>query len=144
MHILLMILGPVLAAREEKSTVYARKRSQKALHLLFYAVFKFHNEIELYDMFTLHSWLAITSISAFCLQRSQQKQDFKPWHEFVGMVIFLLGICTAEIGLAQVSYFLGRGQEALIVNFTLSKANLVIIALNSISVANALNAVYAF
>lgn len=61
-------------------TVNARKRYQKAVHLLFhfialvisvlgtYAVFKFHNEIGLYDMFTLHSWLGIITICAFGLQ----------------------------------------------------------------------------
>jgi cytochrome b-561 len=43
-----------------------------------------------------------------------------PWHKFIGIVIFLLAVGTAETGLIQYSDFLYlfRNQEALIVNFT--------------------------
>ena len=43
-----------------------------------------------------------------------------PWHWFVGMVIFLMAILTAETGLVWRFYDLElqRSQEALIVNFT--------------------------
>ena len=43
-----------------------------------------------------------------------------PWHRFIGMVIFLLAVGTAEMGLVEYFQFLGlfRNQEALIVNFT--------------------------
>ncbi|KAL0005133.1 hypothetical protein SO802_012694 [Lithocarpus litseifolius] len=43
-----------------------------------------------------------------------------PWHGFVGMVIFLLAICTAETGFVEIfiSLALERNQEALVRNFT--------------------------
>ncbi|KAF3432065.1 hypothetical protein FNV43_RR26804 [Rhamnella rubrinervis] len=82
-------------------------------------------------MFSLHSWLGIITICALGLQwllgfftywfpgaEKSTKATLKPWHTFAGMVTFLMGICTAEIGLAWISYYLDRSQEALIVNFT--------------------------
>ncbi|KAH7516218.1 hypothetical protein FEM48_Zijuj10G0112000 [Ziziphus jujuba var. spinosa] len=125
--------------RREK--LYARKRSQKAVHLLFYfialvvgvlgtyAVFKFHNEIGLYDitlcrlksLSSFSQWLFSFFTYQFPSAEKSTKARLKPWHKFVGRVIFLLGICTVEIGLAQVGYFLTRSQEALSVNFTICK-----------------------
>lgn len=61
-------------------TVKARRRSQKIVRLTFhfiglvfgilgiYAIFKFYNEIGLWNMFTLHSWLGIITICSFGLQ----------------------------------------------------------------------------
>ncbi|GMN38362.1 hypothetical protein TIFTF001_007589 [Ficus carica] len=48
------------------------------------------------------------------------KSTLLPWHIYAGMVIFVLAVCSTEIGLAQafISLGLGRTQEALIVNFT--------------------------
>lgn len=48
------------------------------------------------------------------------RATFLPWHRFIGMVIFLLAVVTAETGLVQYFQYLGlfRNREALIVNFT--------------------------
>lgn len=121
--------------------VHGRKRSQKAVHLLLhfvalvvgvlgtYVIFKFHNEIGHWDMFSLDSWPGIIHLCTspqwllgfftywFPDAEKSTKATLEPWHTFAGMVIFLMGICTAEIGLARIAYYLGRSREALIVNF---------------------------
>lgn len=61
-------------------TVRARRNIQKIFHLILhfialaagivgiYAVFKYHHESGLPDVYTLHSWLGISTISLFGLQ----------------------------------------------------------------------------
>ncbi|KAF5750075.1 putative cytochrome B561 [Tripterygium wilfordii] len=126
-------------------SVLATRKIQKIVHLVLhllalvagvlgvYAVFKFHHEIRAPDMYTLHSWLGISTIALFGLQwllgffsfvfpgaQSFRRAGYLPWHIFGGMVIFFMAILTAETGLVQRFIFLGlrRSQEALIVNFT--------------------------
>ncbi|EXC05045.1 putative transmembrane ascorbate ferrireductase 3 [Morus notabilis] len=123
LYALFMVLGPVLAAGE--GLVFGI--------LGIYVIFKFHNEIGLWNMFTLHSWLGIITICSFGLQwllglftslfpgaEKTAKATLMPWHIYAGMVIFVLAVCSTEMGLAQAFIFLGlgRSQEALIVNFT--------------------------
>lgn len=61
-------------------TIPAKPEVQKTIHLILhlialllgilgvYAVFKFHNESHIPNLYTLHSWLGITTISLFGLQ----------------------------------------------------------------------------
>ncbi|KAJ9554041.1 hypothetical protein OSB04_018086 [Centaurea solstitialis] len=61
-------------------TIPAKRQAQKATHLILhlialvagiigvYAVFKFHNEIYLPNMYTLHSWIGLSTICLFGLQ----------------------------------------------------------------------------
>ncbi|KAK6153264.1 hypothetical protein DH2020_012903 [Rehmannia glutinosa] len=147
LHPLLMVLGLVLISGEAimtYKTVPATRKRQKLFHLLLhmialvagiigiYAVFKFHYELGIPDMYSLHSWLGMSTICLFGLQwvlsffsfwypRAQQstRARIAPWHAVFGMVIFFMAILSAETGLMEKFIFLGlrRSQEALIVNF---------------------------
>ncbi|KAM7484733.1 hypothetical protein LguiA_000742 [Lonicera macranthoides] len=147
-HPLLMVIGFLLVLGEAcmvYKSVPARRDTQKATHLVLhliallagivgiYAVFKFHHELGIPDMYTLHSWLGMSTICLFGLQwvlaflsftfpggSSFTRARLTPWHVFFGMVIFFMAVLTAETGLVERFLFLGlrRTQEALIVNFT--------------------------
>ncbi|KAL2347820.1 hypothetical protein Fmac_001820 [Flemingia macrophylla] len=148
LHPLLMVIGFILVGGEAimaYKSVPGKKRSLKVVHLVLHlialvagvlgivAVFLYKNKVGLPDMYTLHSWLGM---SAICLFGSQYILGFfayffpgaekstrgrlLPWHRFMGMVIFLLAVATAETGLVQYFEAVGlfRSQEALILNFT--------------------------
>lgn len=67
-------------------------------------------------VFVLFQWLFGFVAYIFPGSEMSTRASFKPWHTFFGMVIFLLAVCTAEIGL---NYFiLGNNQQGLLVNFT--------------------------
>ncbi|KAG8377321.1 hypothetical protein BUALT_Bualt08G0021100 [Buddleja alternifolia] len=147
-HPLLMLLGFVLISGEATmtyKTVPSIRKRQKLFHLLLhlialiagiigiYAVFKFHNELRIPNMYSLHSWLGMSTICLFGLQwlfsffsfwypRAQPsaRARLAPWHAVLGMVIFFMAILSAETGLVEKFIFLGlrTSQEALIVNFT--------------------------
>ncbi|KAH1097900.1 hypothetical protein J1N35_014821 [Gossypium stocksii] len=149
LHPLLMVIGFILMAGEAimayKSTPSRRDiQVQKAVHLTLQTIalgcgifgivviFKFHDETNMPDMVTLHSWLGMIAICLFGLQyllgffsyvfpgaESYSRAAYLPWHTFGGLLILFLAICTAEMGLLQkfLSLFLTRSQEALIVNF---------------------------
>ncbi|GJW50377.1 probable ascorbate-specific transmembrane electron transporter 1 [Tanacetum coccineum] len=84
LHPLLMTLGFLLFSGEAiivyKVIPDAKRKAQKAVHLIFhfialvagivgvYAVFKFHNEAKLPHMYTLHSWIGLSTISLFGFQ----------------------------------------------------------------------------
>uniref|UniRef100_A0A5B7A339 Putative ascorbate-specific transmembrane electron transporter 1 n=1 Tax=Davidia involucrata TaxID=16924 RepID=A0A5B7A339_DAVIN len=83
-HPLLMIIGFILIEGEAimayKTAPGMSRKVQKLFHLIMhlvallagivgiYAVFKFHHELEIPDMYTLHSWLGMSTISLFGLQ----------------------------------------------------------------------------
>ncbi|KAL8105791.1 putative ascorbate-specific transmembrane electron transporter 1 [Apium graveolens] len=148
LHPLLMAIGFVLVAGEaimSFKTVAAERETQKIVHLILhtialtcgiigiYAVFKFHNEISIPHMYTLHSWIGMSTFCLFGLQflfaffsfvfpgaDSGTRSRMAPYHVFFGIVIFLMAIISAETGLTERFIFIGlrRGQEALIMNFT--------------------------
>ncbi|KAJ0546861.1 putative ascorbate ferrireductase (transmembrane) [Helianthus annuus] len=83
LHPLLMILGFLLFSGEAivvYKAIPANRKAQKIVHLILhfialasgilgvYAVFKFHNEVHLPNMYTLHSWIGLSTISLFGLQ----------------------------------------------------------------------------
>ncbi|XP_020239879.1 probable ascorbate-specific transmembrane electron transporter 1 [Cajanus cajan] len=148
LHPLLMVIGFILVGGEAimaYKSVPGKRRSVKVVHLLLHfialvagilgivAVFISKNKAGLPDMYTLHSWLGMSAICLFGLQyilgffafffpgaEKSTRTSLLPWHKFMGMVIFLLAVSTAEMGLVQ--YFqdfgLFRSQEALILNST--------------------------
>jgi len=104
----------------------AKKEVQKTVHLVLlgsgiilgaigiYAVFKYHNESNIKNMYSLHSWLGIGTISLFGLQwisallafvfpgASQQRRDaIYPWHVFLGVFLYSMLIGTAELGILE-------------------------------------------
>ncbi|KAK8627609.1 hypothetical protein V6N13_135217 [Hibiscus sabdariffa] len=149
LHPFLMVVGFILMAGEGIMAYKAipdrrDMKVQRSVHLTLQTIalgcgifgivviFKFQNEANIPDMYTLHSWLGMSAVCLFGLQyllgffsyvfpgaESYARAAYRPWHTFGGMVIFLLAIGTAEMGLLQKFLFLGllREQEALIVNF---------------------------
>lgn len=148
LHPFFMVLGFVLISGQAimaYKTIPATKRTQKLIHMTLnfiallaaivglYAVFQFHHDLGIPDVYTLHSWFGITTVSLFFLQwlfalftfglrtrDSTTRANFAPWHVLFGMVIFFMAILSAVTGLVEKFIFtdLRRGQEALIVNFT--------------------------
>ncbi|XP_061366856.1 probable ascorbate-specific transmembrane electron transporter 1 [Gastrolobium bilobum] len=148
LHPLLMVIGFILVGGEAimaYKSIPGKRSSAKVVHLLLHliamaagisgivAVFKFKKEAGLPNMYTLHSWLGISAICLFGLQyilaffayffpgaEMSARAMILPWHRFIGMVIFLLAVGTAESGLVEYFNSIGlfRNQEALIVNFT--------------------------
>ncbi|XP_024987890.1 probable ascorbate-specific transmembrane electron transporter 1 [Cynara cardunculus var. scolymus] len=147
LHPLLMVLGFIVFSGEAMITyksIPASRQALKLIHLMLhlialasgilgvYAVFKFHNELHIPHMYTLHSWIGLSTICLFGFQllfgffsflfpgaESATRARIAPWHVFFGVVIFFMAIVSAETGLTEKFYFqrLKRGQEALIVNF---------------------------
>ncbi|KAG9457337.1 hypothetical protein H6P81_001845 [Aristolochia fimbriata] len=147
-HPFLMYLGFIFLAGEAMiayKMVKAERKIQKMVHMLLhlialvlgivgvYAAFKFHDESQIPDMYSLHSWLGLVTIVLFGLQwlfgfvafwypraASGTRDRVAPWHIFLGVLIFLTAICTAETGLVQKSAFLqlSQGPEARLLNFT--------------------------
>ncbi|RVW34582.1 putative ascorbate-specific transmembrane electron transporter 1 [Vitis vinifera] len=148
LHPFLMIVGFIMIAGEaimSYKTVPGTKRTQKLVHLILhfialgagifgvYIAFRYHDKESIPDMYTLHSWLGLSTICLFGLQwvfaffsfwfpgaEMPTRGRLMPWHWFAGMVIFLMAILTAETGLVQrfKDLELKPGQEALVVNFT--------------------------
>ncbi|XP_058182767.1 probable ascorbate-specific transmembrane electron transporter 1 [Rhododendron vialii] len=148
-HPLLMVIGFILISGEGimmHKIVPASKDTRKLLHLTWLfialvaaivgicAVFKFHNELDIPNMYTLHSWIGMSTICLCGIQwtvgffsffwpgaEQETRARLIPWHAVFGMVIFLMAILTAETGLIEKFTFLkltADSQEALIVNFT--------------------------
>ncbi|KAF5196213.1 Cytochrome b561 [Thalictrum thalictroides] len=147
-HPVLMVIGFILVGGEAimaYKTIPSKKKEPKLVHLILnliallvgiigiYAVFKYHNELGIPDMYTLHSWFGMITICLYGLQwllgffsfffpgaTMSSRGRLVPWHWFLGMVIFVMAISTAEMGLVEKFTFLGlqHGQEALIINFT--------------------------
>ncbi|XP_068658493.1 probable transmembrane ascorbate ferrireductase 3 [Aristolochia californica] len=147
-HPFLMFLGFIFIAGEAMMAykmVRAERKIQKLVHMLLhlialvlgivgvYAAFKFHDESQIPDMYSLHSWLGLITIILFGLQwligfvtfwyptaAQGTRERVAPWHVFLGVLIFLMAVCSAETGLVEKSAFLqlSQGPEARVINFT--------------------------
>ncbi|KAJ7518776.1 hypothetical protein O6H91_20G008300 [Diphasiastrum complanatum] len=100
------------------------------------AVFKFHNENGIDNLYSLHSWLGLTTVILFALQwligfvtfwypgaTENTRSALKPWHIFFGLLTYGLTIAMAESGtqekltFLQITSVIGRySSEALIAN----------------------------
>jgi cytochrome b-561 len=148
LHPFFMVIGFLLIVGQGimvYNTIPADRQRQKATHMTLnltallagivglYAVFKFHHDLGIPNMYSLHSWLGMSTIclsilqflfgfSAFMLPRGDKSNRgrYAPWHILFGLVIFFLAIITAMAGLTERFFFLNlrRSQEALVVNFT--------------------------
>ncbi|RWR75101.1 putative ascorbate-specific transmembrane electron transporter 1 [Cinnamomum micranthum f. kanehirae] len=146
-HPVLMVIGFIFVAGEAimaYKTIPGSRKARRAVHMALhlvallvgilgvYTIFKFHREVGIPDMYSLHSWLGMGTICLFGLQwllgffsfwfpgaETSARVKYMPWHIFFGMAIFLMAICTAETGLVQEFIFLRlvHGREALVVNF---------------------------
>ncbi|KAK6921558.1 Cytochrome b561/ferric reductase transmembrane, partial [Dillenia turbinata] len=148
LHVFFMAIGFILFTGEAimaYKSVHGDMKAQKLVHLVLHlialacgilgitAVFKFHSEMGYAHMYTLHSWLGMGTICLFGLQwlfgffsfffpgtEGPVRARLAPWHAFMGITIFLIGIAAALAGISQKFIFLGlkREEEAYIVNFT--------------------------
>uniref|UniRef100_A0A0E0QVR9 Cytochrome b561 domain-containing protein n=1 Tax=Oryza rufipogon TaxID=4529 RepID=A0A0E0QVR9_ORYRU len=146
-HPLFMVIGLVICTGEAIMAyriMLGSREVKKAVHLLLhlvalafaavglYAAFKFHHDLRAPDIRSLHAWLGITTAALYALQWlvgfvyfvfpgavMTMRADYAPWHILLGIVIFLMAICTAETGLARFIFpFHGYPSEAFVVNFT--------------------------
>ncbi|XP_028783256.1 probable ascorbate-specific transmembrane electron transporter 1 [Neltuma alba] len=143
-HTLLMMIGFVLVGGEAiivHKALEAKRRSLKVAHMLLHlialasgilgVITVYKEEVHLhYHIYTLHSWFGMIAICSFVLvgvlhiffpgAEMSRRASMKPWHRLMGMVIFLLAVCTAETGLVQRFQYLklGRSQEGLVLNFS--------------------------
>ncbi|CAO2205418.1 unnamed protein product [Urochloa humidicola] len=151
-----MVLGPIVLGGEAilsyRSLLLvpraARKKAHMALHaaglaaggLGVYAVFKFHVESGIPNLYSLHSWVGIAAISLYAAQwaagflafffpgasPAARRRALLPWHAAAGVLVFALAVATAQMGFLEKLTFLQGpplrlpkyGAEAMLVNFT--------------------------
>lgn len=124
-----------------------RKKAHLALHAVglavgilgVYAVFKFHVESGIPNLYTLHSWIGIATVSLYAIQwlagflafffpgaAPATRRSAVPWHAVLGLLVFSLAVGNAQLGFLEKLTFLQGpplmvekyGAEALLVNFT--------------------------
>ncbi|XP_048544299.1 probable ascorbate-specific transmembrane electron transporter 2 [Triticum urartu] len=146
---LVVIAGEaILAYRTFPASVSrdARKKAHLALHAAglavgfvgVYAVFKFHAEAAIPNLYSLHAWVGIATITLYALQwlagflafffpgaAPETRRSAVPWHAVLGLLVFALAVGNAQLGFLEKLTFLqsarlvGKyGAEALLVNFT--------------------------
>nr|GMD70037.1 probable transmembrane ascorbate ferrireductase 3 [Ipomoea batatas] len=133
-HPFLMYFGFIFFAGQAMmayKTVMAARDVQKFTHMLFHviaiclgivgihAVFKFHDKENIGNMYSLHSWIGIATISLYILQwviglvvflfpyaSQEARLRLAPWHITGGRALLYMAICAAETGLMQKATFL--------------------------------------
>ncbi|KAF5201171.1 Cytochrome b561 [Thalictrum thalictroides] len=151
-HPVLMLIGFIILGGEAIISYKAlpwRKDVKKQIHLVLhaialilgivgiYAAFKFHNESNIANLYSLHSWIGLGTIVLYGIQwlfgfvvfffpggSSAIRSDSLPWHVLFGMFVYVLAVCTALLGFLEKLTFLESsgllkyGPEAFLVNFT--------------------------
>ncbi|KAJ6672072.1 CYTOCHROME B561-RELATED [Salix viminalis] len=147
-----MLIGLIIIGGEaimSYKSLPLKKEVKKTVHLVLHAVavilgsvgiaaaFKNHNESNIPNLYSLHSWLGISIISLYGIQwiygftvffsrgRSTAiRSKSLPWHVLFGILLYILAVGNAALGFLEKLTFLQssgiarRGPEALLVNFT--------------------------
>ncbi|KAJ7942830.1 Transmembrane ascorbate ferrireductase 1 [Quillaja saponaria] len=146
-HPLLMFLGLVFLSGQAMmafKTIPARRETQKFIHMILNlssiclaiiglcAVFKYHDMLNIEDVYSLHSWIGI---GTFCLIGLQWLFGFYafmfpkaapgtrarmlPWHINGGRALLYMTVCAALTGLMEKATFLNlkTHREARLINF---------------------------
>ncbi|XP_075033466.1 transmembrane ascorbate-dependent reductase CYB561 [Mixophyes fleayi] len=129
-HPICMVLGMVFLCGDallvyrvfRHESKKATKILHGALHMLaliisvvgIIAVFQFHKKKDIPDMYSLHSWLGITTFTLYILQwicgfvmffvpgiAFAYKSRFKPLHVFLGLSLLVSTIATCLLGLTE-------------------------------------------
>ncbi|KAL6963500.1 hypothetical protein U1Q18_004525 [Sarracenia purpurea var. burkii] len=126
-----------------------KKEVKKLIHLILhsialilaivaiYAAFKYHNESNIANLYSLHSWLGIGIISLYGIQwiygflvffypggTTAIRSESLPWHVLFGLFVYVLAVGNAALGFLEKLTFLESsglakyGPEAFLVNFT--------------------------
>ncbi|XP_047329414.1 transmembrane ascorbate ferrireductase 1-like [Impatiens glandulifera] len=151
-HPVLMLIGLIILGGEAIMSYRAlalKKETKKLIHLLLhgialmlgiigiYAAFKYHNESNIANLYSSHSWFGLVVIILYGLQwiygfvvffypgaATGIKAESLPWHMLVGSFVFLLAVSTAALGFLEKLTFLENsglakfGPEAFLINFT--------------------------
>ncbi|XP_020597228.1 probable ascorbate-specific transmembrane electron transporter 1 [Phalaenopsis equestris] len=127
-------------------TVPGRRRVRKMVHMLLNLLGLVLGVLGLYAIFTvikkdgtspdlhsLHSWVGFGTMCLYAIQfllgftfflfpgaTMPMRANMRPWHFFLGLVIFMLAIISSATGIIRRFWFLRlqRGSEALVLNFT--------------------------
>ncbi|PNX75154.1 putative transmembrane ascorbate ferrireductase 3-like protein, partial [Trifolium pratense] len=133
-HPLMMFLGFIFLVGEAImafQTVPGERPKGKFVHMTLHliaivlgivglcAVFKFHNMGNIADVYSLHSWIGISTFCLFGLQwliglitfmfpgaQAQTRARMLPWHRASGRVLLFMAICAAETGLMEKAGFI--------------------------------------
>lgn len=150
-HPFLMFFGFIFFAGEAMmayKTVMAEHNVQKYFHAFFHlvalcsgifgicAVFRYHDREAIEDMYSLHSWIGLTTIILYGLQwlfglatflfpsaSPESRVRMVPWHMSGGRALLYMSICAALTGLMEKSTFLNlknllSQRELRLINFT--------------------------
>ncbi|KAK2973096.1 hypothetical protein RJ640_023026 [Escallonia rubra] len=151
-HPVLMLIGLIIIGGEaiiSYKTLSLRKEVKKLIHLVLHAValilgiigiytaFKYHNESNIVNLYSLHSWLGIGIIILYGIQwiygfliffypggTTTIRSESLPWHVVFGLFVYLLAVGNAALGYLEKLTFLENsglakyGSEAFLVNFT--------------------------
>eukprot|EP00246_Nothoceros_aenigmaticus_P005070 TRINITY_DN168_c0_g1_i1.p1 TRINITY_DN168_c0_g1~~TRINITY_DN168_c0_g1_i1.p1 ORF type:complete len:235 (+),score=29.47 TRINITY_DN168_c0_g1_i1:58-762(+) len=130
-----LMIGGFLFVSSEAILIYktlgGSKQYRKAWHLGLqlaaavlgfigiWAAFKYHNESSIDNLYSLHSWLGLTTAILFGLQwlsgfvtfwypglSPQTRKQTLPWHVFSGLLIYGLALATVETGILEKLTFL--------------------------------------
>ncbi|KAK8567403.1 hypothetical protein V6N13_105372 [Hibiscus sabdariffa] len=145
-HPFLMFCGFIFLSGEAMmvyKTVQATHMVQKVVHMIFQlgafvlgvvglcAAFKFHDMNNIEDVYSLHSWIGIGTLSLFAVQwlaglisfmapqPEVTRHSLLPWHICGGRMLLYLSIAAALTGLMEKATFLKlqSEREARLVNF---------------------------
>lgn len=152
LHPLLILLGFIVLGGEaiiSFKVLPLRKEVKKLIHLVLhatalilgiigvYTAFKYHNESNIVNLYSLHSWIGIGIVVLYGIQwiygflvffypggTSEIRRGSLPWHALFGLFVYTLAIGNAALGFLEKLTFLESsglakyGSEALLVNFT--------------------------
>ncbi|GKU89328.1 hypothetical protein SLEP1_g3479 [Rubroshorea leprosula] len=149
-HPVLMLIGLIIIGGEaivSYKSVLLKKEVKKVIHLTLHAialilgivgicaVFKYHNESSIVNLYSLHSWLGIVVIILYGIQwiygfiiffypggSEGLRADSLPWHVAFGMFVYVLAVANAALGFLEKLTFLENSglskfcSEAILVN----------------------------
>ncbi|KAG8381338.1 hypothetical protein BUALT_Bualt06G0112000 [Buddleja alternifolia] len=152
LHPVLMLIGFIVIGGEaimSYKCLPLKKPEKKLIHLVLHAIalvlgifgiymaFKFHNESNIANLYSLHSWLGIGVIVLYGIQwiygflvffypggTSAIRSESLPWHVLFGIFVYVLAVGTAALGYLEKLTFIQNagvakyGAEAFLVNFT--------------------------
>ncbi|KAL7146346.1 hypothetical protein ABFS83_06G034300 [Erythranthe nasuta] len=152
LHPVLMLIGLIIIGGEaiiSYKSLPLKNPQKKLIHLILHAIalvlgiigiytaFKFHNESNIANLYSLHSWLGIGVIVLYGIQwlygfvvffypggSPAIRSESVPWHVLFGIFVYVLAVGTAATGYLEKLTFLETngvakyGTEAFLVNFT--------------------------
>ncbi|CAH9069854.1 unnamed protein product [Cuscuta europaea] len=152
LHPVLMLIGFIILGGEAIMSYKAfplKQEVQKVIHLSLHAValvfgivgicaaFKNHNESNIPNLYSLHSWIGIGVVVLYAIQwiygfvvffypggKLSIRRESLPWHVLFGTFVYVLAVGNACLGFLEKLTFLENsglykyGSEAILVNFT--------------------------